>query len=87
MSQLQDPVYHTAIWAEEPEADNPFAARAARCHGYDVYGELLPRAGWFEYVLLLFRGERVSAAEAALLVAWRWPLPIPACAMPLYGRP
>ena len=67
MSQLQDPVYHTAIWAEEPEADNPFAARAARCHGYDVYGELLPRAGWFEYVLLLFRGERASAAEAALL--------------------
>lgn len=67
MSQAEGPVYHTAIWAEEPEADNPFAARAAYCRGYDVYGELLPHAGWFEYLLLLFRGERPSAAEAALL--------------------
>lgn len=67
MSQPDGPVYHTSIWAEEPEADNPFAARAAWCRGYDVYGELLPQAGWFEYLLLMFRGERPSPAEAVLL--------------------
>ena len=33
------------IWLEEPEHDNPFAARASYCHGYDVYGEMLGRAG------------------------------------------
>jgi hypothetical protein len=26
--------------------DNDFAARAAYCHGYDVYGEMLGNATW-----------------------------------------
>ena len=34
----------TGIWQEEAEPDNPFAARIARCHGYDVYGQVLGRA-------------------------------------------
>ncbi len=63
----QAPGFRTAIWEEEAEADNPFEARACYCQGYDVYGDLLGKAGWIEYLFLLFRGERPSPAQAALL--------------------
>ncbi|MCH8497351.1 MAG: citryl-CoA lyase [Marinobacter sp.] len=59
--------YHTAIWRDEPEPDNPFAARASYCHGYDVYGEILQKASWAEYIYVLFMGERPSAWQEALL--------------------
>ncbi|MDN3575383.1 citryl-CoA lyase [Chitinimonas viridis] len=62
-------VVHTRIWQEEAEPDNPFATRVARCHGYDVYGDMLGKAGWIEMLYLLFRGERPSAQQAALLEA------------------
>src|SRR5690349_22422862 len=55
------------IWLEEPEADNPFAARAAFCHGYDVYGEMIGRASFADMIHLLFRGEApCPSARAAL---------------------
>lgn len=57
----------TAIWQEEPEPANPYAARVARCHGYDVYGEMLGRAGWADMVFLLFTGEAPTQAQARLL--------------------
>jgi len=60
---------HTRIWREEPEAGNPFAARAAFCHGYDVFGEMLGKARWVEMLFLLFRGERPSRGQADLLDA------------------
>ncbi|RZI81597.1 MAG: citryl-CoA lyase [Rubrivivax sp.] len=60
---------HTSIWLEEPEADNPFATRAAHCHGYDVYGDMLGRARWADMLYLLFRGEAPSATQARLLDA------------------
>lgn len=56
----------TRIWREEPEPDNPFAAAACYCHGYDVYGDVLGKAAWIEYVYLLFRGERPDEAQARL---------------------
>lgn len=52
---------HTRIWFEEPEPDNPFTARNAHCHGYDVYGDVLQHATYLEYLYLLFRGERPPA--------------------------
>lgn len=55
------------IWLEEAEPDNPFAARAAYCHGYDVYGEMLGHARWADMLYLLFRGEPPSRAQAKLL--------------------
>jgi len=55
------------IWLEEPEPNNPFAARAAFCHGYEVYGEMLGSAGWVDMVYLLFKGEAPSRAQAAAL--------------------
>ncbi|MDC0664283.1 citryl-CoA lyase [Marinobacter sp. SS21] len=60
-------VYHSNFWFEESEESNPFAARACYCSGYDVYGQVVPKAGWFEYLLLLFKGERSSPAMSVLL--------------------
>lgn len=55
------------IWHEEAAPDNPFAAARCYCHGYDVYGEVLGRADWSEYLYLLLRGERPSASQHRLL--------------------
>ena len=60
---------HTRIWREEPEPDNAFAARAAYCHGYDVYGEMLGHVGWTEMLFLLFSGEAPWPEQAELLQA------------------
>jgi citrate synthase len=60
---------HTRIWREEPESDNPYATRAAHCHGYDVYGEMLGNARWVEMLYLLFRGEAPTRAQADTLEA------------------
>lgn len=58
---------HTRIWQELPEPGDPFATRQARCHGYDVYGEMLGQARWVDLLYLLFRGEAPSARQAGLL--------------------
>ncbi len=57
----------TRIWLEEPEADNPFVARAAYCHGYDVFGDLLGRARWVDMLYLLFKGQPPASQQARLL--------------------
>ncbi len=57
----------TRIWQEDSEPDNIFAARAARCHGYDVYRGMLGKAGWADMLYLLLRGEAPDARQAALL--------------------
>jgi citrate synthase len=57
----------TRIWREEAEPDNPFAARAAYCRGYDVYGEMLGQARWVEMLFLLFCDEPPSPAQADML--------------------
>lgn len=55
------------IWREDPEPDNPFAASACYCHGYDVFGDVLGKAGWIEYLYLLFTGERPEKQQRLLL--------------------
>lgn len=60
-------VIHTRIWEEIPEPDNPFAAAACFCSGYDVFGDLLPNASWVEYLFLLFRQRRPAPWQAKLL--------------------
>jgi citrate synthase len=57
----------TRIWQEDAEPDNHFVARVARCHGYDVYGDMLGKASWAEMLYLLFRGEAPPPAAARLL--------------------
>ncbi len=66
MSAERD-VIHTRIWEEAPEADNPFAAAACYCSGYNVYGDLLGKATWVEYLYLLFSRDRPTARQAKLL--------------------
>jgi citrate synthase len=57
----------TSIWQEEAEPDNPFAAAVCRCRGYDVYGDVIRKATFIEYLFLLFFGERPSAEQAQVL--------------------
>jgi citrate synthase len=57
------------IWREVGEQDNPFAAAECYCSGYDVYGELLNKASWVEYLFLLFSRDRPKPKEAATLEA------------------
>ena len=64
---MSEEVIHTRIWQEEAEPDNGFVAQSCHCHGYDVYGDLLGKAGWVEYLYLLFRGEAPSPEQAKLL--------------------
>ncbi len=59
----------TAIWEELPEPEDPFRAACCRCRGYDVYGELVGRARWSEFLLLLLTGERPTPEAAGLLEA------------------
>lgn len=58
---------HTRIWREEAEPADPFLARTCYCAGYDVYGELLHKASWVEYLYLLFKLERPAGWQARLL--------------------
>lgn len=60
-------VIHTKIWREEPEPDNPFAAKKCFCAGYDVYGDLLGKASWAEYLYLLFKLEKPTTQQTKLL--------------------
>jgi citrate synthase len=60
-------VIHSRIWDETQEIDNPFAAATCRCRGYDVYGDLLSKASFVEYLYLLFAGERPTPVQALLL--------------------
>ncbi|NOY62021.1 MAG: citryl-CoA lyase [Gammaproteobacteria bacterium] len=66
MTDKQEQI-RSRIWLEEAEADNPFAAQACYCSGYDVYADILPKATWAEYIYLLFTTERASPEQAQLL--------------------
>lgn len=57
----------TKIWREEAEPDNPFAAAASYCAGYNVYGDLLGKIGLIEYLWLLFKLDPPSKEQARML--------------------
>lgn len=59
----------TAVWAEVPDADNPYLAAAARCRGYDVM-ELARGARATAALLLLFTGELPAPDHEELFEAW-----------------
>tara|TARA_R110001592_G_scaffold324870_3_gene604665 strand:- start:71564 stop:72409 length:846 start_codon:yes stop_codon:yes gene_type:complete len=60
-------VYHSDFWEEVAEDDNPFATKEAYCHGYNVYEDILKKATWFEYLYVMFKGEKPTEAQAKLL--------------------
>lgn len=57
----------TKIWLEEPEDDNPFVAKRCYCAGYDVYGDLLGKVTWIQYLYLLFKLELPNPQQEKLL--------------------
>lgn len=68
MSESKNPnAIRSRIWQEDAEPGNPFAARAAYCAGFDVYGAMLGNSRWTDMLFLLFRGDPPSAAQASLL--------------------
>lgn len=62
-------VIHSRLWQDFEEPDNPFAAKACYCAGYDVYGDLLGKATWIEYLYLLFKHEAPSCSQKKVLEA------------------
>lgn len=64
---MSGPALHTTIWHETPEPDNPFATRVARCHGYDVYGQMLGQARWVDMLHLLLTGQAPTPLQARVL--------------------
>jgi citrate synthase len=67
MSAVDAGVMHSSLWRELAEPDDPFAARECRLSGYDVYGDLLGKASYIQYLYLLMRAERPGAAAAKAL--------------------
>jgi len=63
--KIQKEVIHSKIWKEEPELDNPFAAKKSFCAGYDVYGDILNKASWSEYLYLLVREAHTKSSQVA----------------------
>ena len=59
----------TRIWHEEPEPDDAFSTRSARCHGFDVATDMLGRASWADMLFLLFRGEPPRPVQVRMLDA------------------
>lgn len=55
MPHVKTEKFTSRIWGEEAEADDPFTAAKCLCAGYDVYGDLLGKINWIEYLYLLFR--------------------------------
>lgn len=66
-TELKAETIRTRIWEEEAEADNPFTAARSFCRGYDVYGDLLDRVDYIDYLYLLFKGERPTSAQSRAL--------------------
>lgn len=56
----------TRIWLEQPAPDNPYNATEAYCHGYALQ-DLLAHCSYWEYIYLLFTGNRCSSEQHALL--------------------
>ncbi len=66
MSQLK-PKYHSSIWFEESEPNDPFSAKNCYSHGYNVFEDILPKASLCEYLYLLFKGDRPTPEKLTLL--------------------
>lgn len=57
--------YNTKIWDETP-SDNPFYAEECYCHGYDVFGDILPNGQYLDYLFVIYTGEKPTKTQAKL---------------------
>lgn len=60
---------HTSIWHETADPAQPFQAQVCRAAGYDVYGDLMGKAAYSDYLWLLLRGDRPEPAAARAFAA------------------
>jgi citrate synthase len=60
---------HTTIWDEAPVSVASEQNIFARCHGYDVYGQLVGRCSLTQMLYLLFRGECPTETQVRMLDA------------------
>jgi len=60
-------VIYSQIWDEASDPDDPYTAAHCYCSGYDVYGDLLGKISWIEYLYLLFKLEAPEKEQARLL--------------------
>lgn len=57
----------TAIWQEQPHPTNDQICAEARCHGYDVFGQMLGKASLVDMLHLLLTGEAPTSSQAQIL--------------------
>ena len=55
MPHVKSEKFISEIWCEEAEGDDPFTAQKCFCAGFDVYGDLLGKIHWVDYLYLLFK--------------------------------
>jgi len=60
---------HSNFWDETACSSNPFEPEACFCAGYDVYGDLLDKVSWIDYLFLLLKHEAPSPSQSGLLNA------------------
>ncbi|MEJ2442992.1 MAG: citrate/2-methylcitrate synthase [Exilibacterium sp.] len=58
---------YSTFWDEQGEASDPFSAAHCYCCGYDVYGELITKVSWIEYLYLLFLKQKPHPHQTRLL--------------------
>lgn len=56
----------TRFWYERPAENNPYITAQALCHGYDLQ-ELMAKCSYWEFIYLLFTGERPKQEQETLL--------------------
>lgn len=61
------PIINSEFWEELPHEDDPYCTKIAICSGYDVYGDLLGKASYFEYLYLLFKKEPPNKKQSHAL--------------------
>lgn len=63
----QTPIINSEFWQETPHDNDPYCTKVAICNGFDVYGDLLGKASYFDYLYLLFRKEPPTKSQRQAL--------------------
>lgn len=64
---MTDAKINSEMWQEIASDEDPFSTQVAICCGFDVYGDILGKASYFEYLYLLFKKRRPSKEQSQAL--------------------
>lgn len=56
-------IINSEFWQETAHIDDAFCTETAICCGYDVYGDMMQKATYFEYIYLMFKHERPTKKQ------------------------